>query len=71
VTGKDGKARVTFKAPSALSDYRLVARGVTGADTLVGQTASSLTVRNNFFVDLKDPASLTQGDTPRFVALRV
>jgi tetratricopeptide (TPR) repeat protein len=68
VTGKDGKARVTFKAPSALSEYRIAARGVTGADTLVGQTASSLTVRKNFFVDLKAPASLTQGDRPRFIA---
>ena len=27
VTGKDGKARVTFKAPSALSDYRITAEG--------------------------------------------
>ena len=38
VTGKDGKARVTFKAPTALSEYRITARGVTGADTLAGQT---------------------------------
>ena len=45
-----------------------MARGVTGADTLVGQTTSSLTVRKNFFVDLKVPASLTQGDKPRFIA---
>ena len=37
VTGKDGKARVSFKAPSALSEYRITARGVTGADTLAGQ----------------------------------
>jgi tetratricopeptide (TPR) repeat protein len=68
VTGKDGKAKLTFKAPSALSEYRITARGVTGADTLVGQTASSLTVRKNFFVDLKGPAALTQGDKPRFIA---
>ena len=68
VTGKDGKARVTFKAPSALSEYRIMARGVTGSDTLVGQTTSSLTVRKNFFVDLKIPSSLTQGDKPRFIA---
>ena len=68
VTGKDGKARVTFKAPSALSEYRITARGVTGADTLVGQTTASLTVRKNFFVDLKVPSSLTQGDKPRFIA---
>ena len=37
VTGKDGKARVSFKAPSALSEYRITARGITGADTLAGQ----------------------------------
>ena len=55
VTGKDGKARVTFKAPTALSAYRITARGVTGADTLAGQTTASLTVRKNFFVDLKSP----------------
>ena len=68
VTGKDGKARITFKAPTALSAYRITARGVTGADTLAGQATSSLTVRKNFFVDLKLPSSLTQGDKPRFIA---
>jgi tetratricopeptide (TPR) repeat protein len=67
-TGKDGKTRVTFKAPSALSEYRITARGITGADTLAGQMTASLTVRKPFFVDLKTPASLTQGDKPRFVA---
>jgi tetratricopeptide (TPR) repeat protein len=68
VTGKDGKARITFKAPGALSAYRITARGVTGADTLVGQTSASLVVRKNFFVDIKTPSSLTQGDKPRFIA---
>ncbi len=68
VTDKDGKAQVTFKAPSALSEYRITARGVTGSDTLAGQSTTSLTVRKNFFVDLKVPASLTQGDKPRFIA---
>jgi tetratricopeptide (TPR) repeat protein len=68
VTGKDGKTRVTFKAPSAMSEYRFTARGVTGADTLAGQTTTTLTVRKNFFVDLKVPSSLTQGDKPRFIA---
>jgi tetratricopeptide (TPR) repeat protein len=67
-TGKDGKARVTFKAPSALSEYRITARGITGADTLAGQTTASVTVRKSFFVDLKVPSSLTQGDKPRFIA---
>ncbi|HEX3449760.1 MAG TPA: alpha-2-macroglobulin family protein, partial [Isosphaeraceae bacterium] len=68
VTGTDGKARVTFKAPTALSGYRITARGVTGADTLAGQTTAALTVRKNFFVELKLPSALTQGDKPRFVA---
>ena len=58
---------VTFKAPAALSEYRFTARGVTGADTLVGQTTADLAVRKDFFVDLKVPAALTQGDKPRFI----
>ena len=61
VTGKDGKATVKFKAPMALSEYRFSARGVTGADTLVGQASASLVVRKDFFVDLKVPATLTPG----------
>ncbi|HEX4753996.1 MAG TPA: MG2 domain-containing protein, partial [Solirubrobacterales bacterium] len=68
VTDKQGKARVTFKAPTALSRYRFTARGATGADTLVGQATADLTVRQDFYVDLKTPASLTQGDRPRFSA---
>ena len=68
VTGQDGKARVTFKAPAALSEYRITARGVTGTDTLAGQTTASLKVKKDFFVDLKVPGSLTQGDKPRFIA---
>ncbi len=68
VTGKDGKATVKFKAPMALSEYRFSARGVTGSDTLVGQATSALTVKKDFFVDLKVPATLAQGDKPRFSA---
>jgi tetratricopeptide (TPR) repeat protein len=68
VTDKDGKARITVKAPNALSEYRITARGVTGSDTLAGQTTSSLTVRKDFSVDLKIPTALTQGDKPRFIA---
>jgi uncharacterized protein YfaS (alpha-2-macroglobulin family)/TolA-binding protein len=68
VTGPDGKARVSFKAPSALSAYRIMARGVTGSDTLAGQATSSLTVKKDLFVDLKAPGTLTEGDKPRFAA---
>jgi uncharacterized protein YfaS (alpha-2-macroglobulin family)/tetratricopeptide (TPR) repeat protein len=66
VTGPDGKAVVKFKAPTALSEYRFSARGVTGADTLVGQATAELAVRQDFFVDLRLPAALTEGDKPRF-----
>jgi uncharacterized protein YfaS (alpha-2-macroglobulin family)/TolA-binding protein len=67
VTDKTGKARISFKAPAALSEYRLTARGITSSDTLAGQTTASVIVRKNFFVDLKVPTALNQGDKPRFV----
>ena len=68
VTGKDGRATVKFRAPAALSEYRFTARGVTGSDTLVGQSTADLAVRKDFFVDLKAPTTLTQGDKPRLSA---
>ena len=68
VTGKDGKVTVKFRAPAALSEYKFTARGVTGSDTLVGQSTAELAVRKSFFVDLKTPNSLTQGDKPRLSA---
>jgi uncharacterized protein YfaS (alpha-2-macroglobulin family)/tetratricopeptide (TPR) repeat protein len=68
VTDANGKAKLSFKAPEALSEYRISARGITGADTLVGEASSSLTVHKSFFVDLKTPGALTQGDKPRFLA---
>lgn len=68
VTGKDGKATIRFKAPSALSRYEFKARGTTGASTLVGQSTGELKVTRDFFVDLKTPETLIEGDRPRFVA---
>ena len=68
VTDKEGKARVAFQAPGALSEYRIMAKGTTGADTLVGQTTATVRVRKDFFVDLKVPAALVKGDKPRFIA---
>ncbi len=41
---------------------------MTGADTLAGQTTAAIKVRKNFFVDLRTPSALTQGDRPRFIA---
>ena len=68
ITGADGKATVKFKAPEALSEYRLMAKGVTGADTLVGQSSINVAVRKDFYVELRTPGRLTEGDKPRFVA---
>ena len=65
-TAADGTATVTVTAPSALSEYRFTARGVSAADTLVGQATADLAVRKDFFADLKLPASLTEGDKTRF-----
>ncbi len=65
VTGADGKGTVTFTAPTALSDYQFMARGVTGADTLVGQATAGLVVNQDFFVDVRLPSTLTEGDTIR------
>ncbi|MFO0961048.1 MAG: MG2 domain-containing protein [Isosphaeraceae bacterium] len=67
VTDKDGKATIKLTAPTALSEYRFTARGTTGSDTLVGQSTAEFAVRKDFFVELKAPAILTQGDKPRFL----
>ncbi len=68
VTGKDGKARVTFKAPTALSAYRITARGrhrgrhAGRPDDLVADGPQELLRRP------QASESLTQGDKPRFIA---
>src|SRR5262249_60877703 len=63
-----GSACLLFGGPMALPRYESPARGVTGSDSLVGQTSAELVVKKDFFVDLKVPAVLTQGDRPRFQA---
>ena len=68
VTGKDGKAKVVFKAPLSMARYRVLARGVTGSDTLAGQDETSIVVGKSFFLDLRAPMIVNQGDRPRFLA---
>ena len=68
VTDAEGKARVTLKAPSALSRYEFTARGVTAVDTLAGQAHAEIEVRKDFAVELAAPSTLTEGDRPRFLA---
>jgi TolA-binding protein len=67
VTDKEGKAHISFKAPKSLSAYQITARGITGGDTLAGQSSTSVTVRKDFFVDLDTPTALEEGDKPQFI----
>jgi len=68
VTDKNGEAIVTLKAPSALANYQFQARGVTAAETLVGQATADLRVKKDFFVELRAPRLLVEGDEPRLMA---
>ena len=64
VTDAKGHATVKFTLPSSASDWRLTARGVT-VQTLVGQATANVVTRQDFFVSLKAPARLQEGDSLR------
>lgn len=64
VTGKDGKAVATVKLPESTTAWRLTARGCT-METLVGQATAATLTRKDFFVELKLPSFLRQGDEIR------
>ena len=67
VTDAKGKATVKFTLPSSASEWRLTARGVT-VQTLVGQATATVVTRKDFFVSLKAPARLQEGDSLRVLA---
>ncbi|MBN8460434.1 MAG: tetratricopeptide repeat protein [Verrucomicrobia bacterium] len=64
VTGKDGKAVATVKLPETTTAWRLTARGCT-VETLVGQNTAATLTRKDFFVELKLPSFLREGDEIR------
>lgn len=66
VTGADGKAVVTIPMPETTTAWRLTARGCT-VETLVGQATAQTLTRKDFFVELKSPAFLREGDELRAV----
>ena len=66
LTDRKGKGEVTFKLPDTTTSWKLIARGVT-EKTLVGEAKEVLITRKPFFVELKAPRALTEGDTPRLV----
>jgi len=66
ITGPDGKALATIMMPETTTAWRLTARGCS-VETLVGQATASTLTRKDFFVELKTPAFLREGDEIRVV----
>ncbi len=62
ITGRDGRATVTFKLPDNLTTWRATARAVT-ADTRVGSTIERVVARKDVIMRLEMPRFLTEGDT--------
>jgi len=66
VTGADGKAVATVPMPETTTAWRLTAHGCT-VETLVGQAKAQTLTRKDFFVELKTPSFLREGDELRAV----
>ena len=64
ITGTDGKAVATIIMPETTTAWRLTARGCT-VDSLVGQASATTLTRKDFFVEIKAPAFLREGDEIR------
>ena len=62
VTNKAGKAKLSFTLPSATSEWRLTSKGIT-VNTLAGQSTVKVVTRKPFFVSMKAPSQLQEGDT--------
>lgn len=67
VTDKSGKAELRFQMLEASTEWRLTARGV-GEQDHFGEGTASLISRAPFFVELRTPRSLTEGDRPVLMA---
>jgi len=66
VTGADGKAIASISMPETTTAWRLSARGCS-VETLVGQATAATLTRKDFFVELKTPSFLREGDEIRVV----
>jgi len=67
ITGDDGKAIAEIPLPETTTKWRLTARGVT-VGTLVGQSTANMMTRKEFFVTVKAPRQLQEGDAVRLIA---
>lgn len=66
ITAADGKAVATIRMPETTTAWRLTARGCS-VETLVGQATATTLTRKDFFVELKSPSFLREGDDLRVV----
>jgi hypothetical protein len=66
VTGDDGKAVVRLTLPLTASQWRFTARGAT-PETVVGQSTEKVVTREDFFVEVRTPAELQEGDSMPFL----
>ncbi|MBC8230937.1 hypothetical protein H8E77_15405 [bacterium] len=64
VTDADGRAIAKIPMPEKTTEWRLTARGCT-VETLVGQAKANTITRKDFFVDIKTPLIVTEGDKIR------
>ncbi|GAB4145397.1 MAG: hypothetical protein Tsb009_17540 [Planctomycetaceae bacterium] len=61
VTGKDGKAVVTFRLPLRSTAWKLRAKGI-DVDVLTGETETEIIARRELFGDVKTPLAFVEGD---------
>ncbi len=67
VTDAAGKAVVSVRLPERTTEWRLTARGCS-VETLVGEARSKTLTRKDFFIEIKSPGSLQEGDSIRVLA---
>ena len=67
ITDAAGKAIASIPMPGNTTKWRLTGKGVT-VDTLVGEASTEIITRKDFFVEIKLPPVLREGDKPRVLA---
>ena len=67
MTDEQGQAVVTVPLPQSTTQWRIVSRGCT-VETLVGQGSANVITRKEFFVQIKSPAMLQEGDKVQILA---
>ena len=67
VTDADGRATVTVPMPETTTEWRLTTRGCT-PETLVGEATAQTLTRKDFFVEIKVPPVVREGDDLKVLA---